>query len=488
MKTLHDLLGAPAHGRAVRVVGDEYRSIETIVTDSRRARPGALFVALTGERLDARAFIPEAVRNGVSAIAVNELDEAALRDPALADVSVAIVGDTRRWLSRFAVAFYDDPARDLDIVGVTGTNGKTTTIQMVAAILDAAGKPCGTIGTIGAHFGTRTQPIENTTPFAHDLHAFFAQMRDDGARAVALEVSSHSLELDRVADVPFAVGAFTNLTRDHLDFHHTIEAYARAKHKLFEASARCVFNVDDAYGKAWAAEFAPMRPVLTYSLSGGADLVATQIDSRAGGSTFSLDGMRFEVKIAGRFNVANALCAIACARLLGVDDATAARGLAALDRVAGRMERVPGDVEVVVDYSHTPDSLDNALRALRPSTRGRLTVVFGCGGDRDRGKRAQMGEIAARLADGIYVTSDNPRGEDPQAIADEILGGIGTHERVVELDRRVAIRTAIARAAPGDAVLIAGKGHETYQIVGSEVLPFDDAAVAREALAERGTG
>ncbi|MDQ2991552.1 MAG: UDP-N-acetylmuramoyl-L-alanyl-D-glutamate--2,6-diaminopimelate ligase, partial [Candidatus Eremiobacteraeota bacterium] len=313
-----------------------------------------------------------------------------------------------------------------------------------------------------------------------------AEMRDAGARAVAMEVSSHALALERVEDVRFAVGAFTNLTRDHLDFHKTSDAYAAAKRRLFDLAERCVYNAEDPYGLAWARETRDSKPTTTYALSGEADVRPRDVAIRPSGSTFSIDGVRFTVHLPGRFNVSNALCAIACARALGIDDATSARGLENVCRVPGRMESVPGgDVAVIVDYAHTPDSLENALAALREASTGALAVVFGCGGNRDRGKRPLMGEIAARLADRIYVTDDNPRTEDAAAIRGEIVAGLGATAHVVEADRRVAIGRAIRESRAGDTVLIAGKGHENYQIVGTAVLPFDDAAVAREALRAR---
>jgi UDP-N-acetylmuramoyl-L-alanyl-D-glutamate--2,6-diaminopimelate ligase len=369
---------------------------------------------------------------------------------------------------------------------VTGTNGKTTTTQMLAAIFEAAGRPCGVIGTIGARFGEREWPLANTTPQPPELQALLARMRDAGARAVAMEVSSHALALERVEDVRFAVGAFTNLTRDHLDFHGTTDAYAAAKRHLFDLAERCVYNVEDPYGAAWSRETRDAKPTITYALSGEADVRPRDVAIRPGGSTFAIDGVRFTVHLPGRFNVSNALCAIACARALGIDDATSARGLENVRRVPGRMEPVlGGDVAVVVDYAHTPDSLENALTALREASAGALCVVFGCGGDRDRGKRPLMGAIAARLADRIYVTDDNPRTEDAGGIRAEIVAGMGVAEHAVVGDRRAAILRAIAEARAGDTILIAGKGHENYQIVGTQVLPFDDAATAREALAIR---
>ncbi len=452
-----------------------------IAIDSRAVETGNIYVALRGEHLDGHDFVAQAIEHGARVVVVD-----ASRSIAATDATVVAVADTRRALSQLSATFYGEPSRGLDVVGVTGTNGKTTTTQMIAAIFDAAQRPSGTIGTIGAGFGAREWPLANTTPLPPELQALLAQMRDAGARTVAMEVSSHALALERVEDVRFAVGAFTNLTRDHLDFHGTSEAYAAAKRHLFDLAERCVYNAEDPFGAAWANETKGIKPTSTYAITGDADVTPRDVAIRPGGSTFSVDGTRFSVHLPGRFNVANALCAIACARAMGVDDAASARGLDAVRRVPGRMEPVlGGDINVIVDYAHTPDSLENALRALRETTAGELAVVFGCGGDRDRGKRSIMGGIAGRMADRIYVTDDNPRTESSAAIIGQIVAGIGG-PHIVERDRRAAITRAIHEANPRDTVLIAGKGHETYQIVGAEVLPFDDAATAREALATRG--
>jgi UDP-N-acetylmuramoyl-L-alanyl-D-glutamate--2,6-diaminopimelate ligase len=466
---------------STEVSGDASRSVTSLEIDSRRVRPGALFVAVRGEHVDGHAFVAQAVERGASAVVVEAAHEARSALP----VPVIHVADSRRALSTIAAVFYDDPSRALDIVGITGTNGKTTTTRMVAAIANAAGRPCGVIGTVGAEFGDKQLPLSNTTPLPPELHGLLAAMRDAGARTVAMEVSSHALALDRVEDVRFAVGVLTNVTRDHLDFHETMEAYAAAKRRLFMMARAAVINIDDPHGARWATELRG-TPEVTYGESLGAMLRPTEIVSSPTGNEFSVDGQRFRVNIPGRFNVWNALAAIGVARSLDIDDAASARGLQSLERVPGRMEHVRGgDIDVVVDYSHTPDSLALALSALRETTRGALAVVFGCGGDRDRGKRPEMGRVAAERADRTYVTNDNPRTEDPQTIANEILAGTGTARVVVELDRRKAIDRAIAEASPGDTVLIAGKGHENYQIIGDRTLPFDDAEVASEALIAR---
>ncbi len=462
------------------VSGDEHARVFGVETDSRRVRRGALFVALRGTHEDGRAFVADAVANGARVVVL----EGAFDATPFPNVTFVHVPDSRRALSSIASAFYADPSRVLDVIGVTGTNGKTSTTRMIAAILNAAKTPCGVIGTVGATFDEQTWQLENTTPLPHELHALLAAMRDAGARAVAMEVSSHALALDRVADVRFDVAALTNVTRDHLDFHQTLDAYAAAKRRLFDFAPRGVFNADDTYGARWAAELrAAGCETIEYGTSPRATLVPEAIAVEPEGSRFTLDGTRFELHVSGRFNIWNALAAIGAARFCGVDDATSARGLASLERVPGRMEHVGnGNIDVVVDYAHTPDALEHALQALRETVKHRLVVVFGCGGDRDRGKRPEMGAIAARLADRIYVTSDNPRSEDPQAIADAIVAGIGARPHIVELDRRRAIERAIAEAQTGDVVLVAGKGHESYQIIGDRVLSFDDAAVAREIL------
>lgn len=453
---------------------------EDLTIDSRTVKAGSIFVALRGEHTDGHRFIAQAVERGARAVVAEEPCDVP------ADVSLVVVPDTARALSQLADAFYGSPSRHMMVCGITGTNGKTTTSQMGAAILNAAGIACGTIGTIGAHLGQRQWPLSNTTPLAPELQQLLAQMRDLGAKAVAMEVSSHALALQRVEDVTFAVGALTNVTRDHLDFHKTFESYAAAKRKLFDLAPRCVFNADDELGARWSREMRIAKPVLTYSLEHDADLRPSSIELHPGGSVFHLGGRRYEIRIPGRFNVANALCAIAIARHLQIADEACARGLASLERVAGRMEHVRGGgVDVIVDYAHTPDALENALRTVRETAARRLLVVFGCGGDRDRGKRPEMGAIAARYADFTYVTSDNPRTEDPQAIIEEILPGIGDAPHAAQPDRRAAIEEAIRSANGGDVVLVAGKGHEDYQIVGTQVLPFDDLAVAREALQSR---
>jgi UDP-N-acetylmuramoyl-L-alanyl-D-glutamate--2,6-diaminopimelate ligase len=479
-----------------QISGDRGVAVTGIETSSQAVRPGSLFVAVAGSHTDGHRYVPAAVAAGAGAVVV----DATHPQPPASDVTVVRVADTRRALSALSAAFYGDPSRVLDVVGVTGTNGKTTTSRMIAAVLNEAGMPCGVIGTVGAEFKDSTWQLAQTTPLPPELHGLLASMRDAGARAVAMEASSHALALERVEDVAFRVAVLTNVTRDHLDFHETFEAYAAAKRHLFDLAPVCVLNIEDPHGYRWGLELLREgKEIISYGDAHGSAYRPADVVLEPSVSRFSVvtsdavpqrgsvtRSQRYELNMPGRFNISNALAAIAVAERLGVGTPTIARGLAKLERIPGRMEHLRGDgIDVVVDYAHTPDALAHALESLRETARGELAVIFGCGGDRDKGKRSEMGAIAARLADRLYVTNDNPRSEDPRAIADAIVAGVGSREHVVELDRRRAIERAIGEARPGDVVLVAGKGHENYQIVGDRVLPFDDVAVARSALAMR---
>jgi UDP-N-acetylmuramoyl-L-alanyl-D-glutamate--2,6-diaminopimelate ligase len=455
-----------------RVAGWLPPAITALETDSRRVRPGALFVALRGQHVDGHAFVPAALAGGAAAVVVEH--------EVAAGVPQIIVTDTQAAISRLAAAFFDFPSQGVSIAGVTGTNGKTTTVHLIAAICAAAGRPCATVGTLGVTFDALRRPLANTTPQALELQALLAELRDAGAGTVALEVSSHALALGRVDDVRLAVAAFTNLTRDHLDFHRTLDEYARAKRHIFDLAPNAVINVDDPVGAVFAREF---PHAVTYAIDAPAQLVARGLTLEAEGSRFHVAGTTVNLPLRGRFNVYNALAAFATARALGIADAAITAALSTVRAVPGRMERIAElDIDAIVDYAHTPDALENVLRAARESARGRVIAVFGCGGDRDPGKRAPMGAIAARLADWVIVTSDNPRSEDPLAIAQAVAAG--TDAQIV-LDRGRAIRAAIDAAAPGDTVVIAGKGHEMYQIAGDAIVAFDDRDEVRAAFAER---
>jgi UDP-N-acetylmuramoyl-L-alanyl-D-glutamate--2,6-diaminopimelate ligase len=454
-----------------RVAGPLPPTVDAIASDSRAVRPGTLFVALRGERTDGHAFVRDARARGAAAVVVERDPDPDLNLPAI------VVDDTRVAASRLAAAFYDHPSQALTVAGVTGTNGKTTTTHLVRGICETAGIACGVIGTLGGVLGAQSWPLANTTPLALELQGLLAAQRDAGAQAVAMEVSSHALALGRVDDVRFRVAALTNITRDHLDFHGTTERYAAAKRRLFDLAPIAVLNLDDPSGAAWA----PSLPdVITYAIDAEATLRATDLRLDGEGSTFRVGEHEVTINLPGRFNVRNALAALGIARAIGIPADVAVRGLAATRAVPGRMERFGAfGIDAIVDYAHTPDALENVLRAARETTRRRLIVVFGCGGDRDAGKRAEMGAIATRLADRVIVTSDNPRTENPLTIAQAIVNGFDAD---IELDRRAAIRRAIDEARAGDTVVVAGKGHETYQIVGTESRPFDDRDEVRIAF------
>ena len=452
--------------------------ITGLAYDSRRVTPGTLFFAVPGFQLDGHHFAREAVARGAGALVVER--------PLGLGVPEVVVDSVRATMGPAAARFYGDPSRDLSVVAVTGTNGKTTTTFMVRAMLEGSGRPCGLIGTIKVVVGGIEHPGGRTTPEAIDLQRELRSMVDARDQACAVEASSHGLALDRCEGMRSRVAIFTNLTRDHFDFHESMEDYFQAKRRLFAAGPEVsVVNVDDEHGRRLADE---LPDPITYAVDAPADYRVEVLESGLAGSRFRVDtpGGSVELRCAlpGRHNAANATAALAAARALGVDDQTAAGALAALEAVPGRLEpvRTGQDFEVLIDYSHTPDSLRGALQTSRAlAGSGRLLCVFGCGGDRDRGKRPRMGAIASELADHVIVTSDNPRWEDPAAIIRDVLEGAGDVDWMV--DRREAIQRALGLAAPGDLVLIAGKGHELYQEVGGRRLPFDDAATARELLA-----
>jgi UDP-N-acetylmuramoyl-L-alanyl-D-glutamate--2,6-diaminopimelate ligase len=483
------------------VVGGELRGdgatiVTDVVLDSRDVRPGNLYCCVPGARADGHDFAPAALDAGASALVVERFLDL--------DAPQVVVPAVRPVLPALADAFHDHPSGRLDLVAVTGTNGKTTTTYMLEAIARAAGLVPGVIGTVEVRIGDQRRDAIHTTPEATDLQRLLAEMADAGVRLAAMEVSSHGLALGRVDRTRFRAAIFTNLTQDHLDFHPDMEDYFRAKALLFTPAFTevGVINVDDPYGARLARE--ATVPVVTVGTGPDADWRATGIEAGLGGSSFTVSGhsdgasrsATVTLALAGQFNVVNALGAIAAAAHLGIDLDTAAAGLAALRGVPGRFERVDAGqpFTVLVDYSHTPDSLENALRAARAVTEGRVLVVFGCGGDRDRAKRPIMGEIAGKLADHTVVTSDNPRSEEPEAIVAEVAEGTrrtaaaGAWE--AEVDRRAAIARTLALAGPGDLVLIAGKGHEQGQeFKGGRKTPFDDRVVAREELERlRGAG
>jgi UDP-N-acetylmuramoyl-L-alanyl-D-glutamate--2,6-diaminopimelate ligase len=460
---------------AVPISGLTYRSPE--------AGPGFLFLCVPGTKLDGHDFAREAVDRGAVALLVERwLD----LDRAVTQVGVPSV---RQAMGPVASAFYGRPSERMILVGVTGTNGKTTTTYILEEVFRAAGLVPGVIGTTGARVDGRPVPIERTTPEAPDFHRLLANMIDEGVGAVAMEVSSHGLDQHRVGGARYTCSVFTNLSQDHLDYHGTIDEYYRAKARLFtpEMSDRAAVNLDPPEGRRLVEEIGRSLPVLTYGVAEDAELRATDIEIRTDGVSFRLEERAVRSWLRGAFNVHNCLAALAAARQVGIDEKAAVRGVGAVRGVPGRFEPVDAGqpFHVLVDYAHTPDSVENVLRAARAlAAPHRVIVVLGCGGDRDRGKRPLMGEAATRLADLSVITSDNPRSEDPRAIIDEIEPGArrGGGRYVVEPDRREAVRLALHEAEPGDVVVIAGKGHETGQQFADRTVPFDDRVVARDEL------
>jgi UDP-N-acetylmuramoyl-L-alanyl-D-glutamate--2,6-diaminopimelate ligase len=462
-----------------------------VTHDSRHVKPGTVFVALRGLKMDGAAFAPQAIANGAAAIVSDGA-------PGSGDTAWITVPDARLALAYLAGEFNGHPSHRMQVVGITGTNGKTTTAYLVNAIMEAAEIKCGLMGTVLYRLGNRDFEATRTTPEAPEVQGFMKEMLDSGCRACVMEVSSHALALKRVDGIRFAAGIFTNLTRDHLDFHAGMDDYFAAKRRLFEMlpeGAPAVINIDDPRGASLVDVVG--RPI-TYGLTKSADV-------SPGSLSYSLEGLQFDVrsprgairvrsKLVGKPNVYNLLAAIAATSALEVPIEAIERGLERLPGVPGRFEVASGpsdDMTVVVDYAHTDDALRNLLETARPVARRRLITVFGAGGDRDRTKRPLMGMVAARLSDVVVITSDNPRTEDPGRIIEEVRRGADAETRqsgaeIVTLpDRREAILHAVGMADPDDVVLIAGKGHEKYQEIGGRTFAFDDVEVAREALASR---
>jgi len=457
--------------------------ISDLAYDTRAVGPGALFFCVPGERHDGHAFARDAVERGAVALVVERVLEL--------DVSQLVVPDARRAMAQAAVVFFDDPTRTLEVAGVTGTNGKTTTTFLLHSILGAAGRRPGLLGTIESLIGGERRPALRTTPEAIDLQRAFREMLGAGDRSCALEATSHGSELGRLDGVRFSALAFTNLSQDHLDFHGTFERYFDAKRRLFVEGERppAAVNVGDDYGRRLAEDLRALghEPLLTFGTADDADIRPEQLELDGNGARLRAGGIELRTRLRGRFNVENVLAAVAVSRLLGVENDAIAAGVEALEGVPGRFEAVEAGqpFAVVVDYSHKPDALENVLRTACEIARSRVICVFGCGGDRDRGKRPLMGRIASELADVAIVTSDNPRSEDPDAIIAEVVAGAEASLEV-EPDRAAAIGRALALAQEGDVVVIAGKGHEQGQEFAGRVVPFDDREVAREALRRLG--
>jgi UDP-N-acetylmuramoyl-L-alanyl-D-glutamate--2,6-diaminopimelate ligase len=494
MKLLRELIDGLPY---TLLQGDLDEEVAAVEYDSRQAGPQSLFVCIRGARDDGHCFIPEAVRRGAVAVLVDHDIQSAGGPPVPG--TILQVGESRRALSHVATRFYDSPSRELCLTGITGTNGKTTVSYLAEAVLRAGGRRVGVIGTVEYRCEGVCREAERTTPEASDLQALLRWMRAQGADAVVMEVSSHSLVLHRVLGCAFDVAVFTNLTQDHLDFHGTMENYFEAKAQFFtmlrEKEGAAVLNLDDPAGKR-LQEMMPGR-VVTYGLTAEADVTALT-------PAYTLQGIRATIRtpwgtgklqspLLGRHNLYNLLAAVGVGGALGIPVKRVVEGLATVRNIPGRLEPVEAGqpFDVVVDYAHTPDALAWVLQALRELCTGRLTVVFGCGGDRDRKKRPLMGEAAAQWADRVFLTSDNPRSEAPEAIVEEIREGVkrvpgGEDRTIVRVDRREAIEAGLQEVRPGDMILIAGKGHERTQTVGRQVIPFDDRQVARDVLRQLG--
>jgi UDP-N-acetylmuramoyl-L-alanyl-D-glutamate--2,6-diaminopimelate ligase len=464
----------------VDVVGRAPVEIADLAYDARSATAGSLFFCVPGTRVDGHEFAAEAVANGAVALVV--------QGPLELDVPQIVVADPRRAMGIAADEFFERPTEALEVAGVTGTNGKTTTAFLLYSILAAAERRPGLLGTIESRVGGERRGALRTTPEAIDLQRSFREMLDGGDRSCAMEATSHGSELGRLDRVRFSALVFTNLTQDHLDFHGTIERYFDAKRRLFtETRPPAAVNLGDAHGRQLAQELEGHQRLLTFGFAEDAKLKPENLEVGPRGARFTAAGIELNTRLRGRFNIENVLGAVAGARLLGIPDEAIAQGVKELRGVPGRFEAVDEGqpFTVLVDYAHTPDSLENVLRTARDLAHNRLICVFGCGGDRDRGKRPLMGRIASELADLAIVTSDNPRSEEPEAIIGEIVAGAEA-DVDVKPDRRDAIARAIEIAHEGDVVVIAGKGHEQGQQFGDAIVPFDDRDIAREALRRLG--
>jgi len=473
----------------VAVEGPQDCEITSISYDSRHVQPGGLFVALRGEKVDGHQYIAQAVEKGAVAILCE--------DPVQKNSAATMirVKDSRSAMADIAEVYFQHPSQHLKMTGITGTKGKTTVAFLMKHICEQAFLRSGLLGTVRYEIGERVIPASRTTPQSLEVHDLLYQMRSAGCRAAVMEVSSHALSQERVRGVEFDVGVFTNLKQDHLDYHLTMENYFEAKARLFshlvaqkKKHAKAVINIDDSYGSRLIERFAKQLPVITYGVNTRADFRASGFKTDFSGTTFQLDAQEksylVRLPLMGRFNIYNALAALAAATALGLDLRTAVLSLANAPAVPGRLERVPGkrQFQVFVDYAHTEDSLLNVMKTLKELSPNRLIVVFGCGGNRDKAKRPLMGAAVEQNADLAIITSDNPRKEQPEAIIEDIKKGFRGSKYEVIADRKEAIYKAVGLAQPRDIVLIAGKGHETYQEFADHTIAFDDVAIAKAAI------
>ncbi len=464
---------------------------DQLVLDSRHLKKNDVFVAMMGEAYDGHEFIQEALTKGVVAVLAE-------RD-VVKDERVIVVPELRRYLSEIAGRFYQQPSAQMSVVGVTGTNGKSSVTHFISQSLKECGRKCGIIGTLGYGFLPELISSAHTTPDAISVQRILAELKNQGADSVAMEVSSHGLHQERVSGVAFETAVFTNLTRDHLDYHGTLDNYKAQKKRLFDVPnlKNAIINCDDLVGKEIIHEINKEVNVIAYGLQNHSDIdcpmiIASNIRQYSKGFSAKIESPwgsgELRCSLLGQFNISNVLAVLGVLNVMGVSFDSALEAVSHLQTVMGRMQSYGGDKQalIVVDYAHTPDALQQALLALKPHTEGKLWCVFGCGGDRDRGKRPLMGQVAERYSDQLILTNDNPRSESPQSIIDEIKSGLlCPWAAEVELDRGAAIAHAIDCAEPGDVVLIAGKGHETYQIIGDEKLPFSDIERVQQQTADK---
>lgn len=475
------------------IVGFRDPELPGLAYDSRLVEPQGAFFCIRGLVTDGHLYADDAVRNGAAVLFI----EKELEQEVGPEVVIVEVPDTRRAMALCSTRFFGDPSSELKLVGVTGTNGKTTTTYLVESVCREAGNKTGIIGTVETHMGTLVEPVTRTTPESLDLQRLLRRMADDGVEVVAMEVSSHALDLKRVNGCRFEVVVFTNLTQDHLDFHISLEEYFGAKRRLFTgdefgSGRKALINIDDEFGRRLLEETG--LATRSFGLDWEAGIRGTDVEVSARGNKFRLEygdeSISLSTALQGRFNVYNCLAAAGVAIDLGMDAETMARGLESLTGVPGRFENIDcgQDFTVVVDYAHTPDGIRSLLEACREVTSGRVILVVGCGGDRDRSKRPLMGGVGAEMSDLCIITSDNPRSENPESIIEMILEGVrdrfAPERYMVEVDRRNAIYKAIGEARPGDLVVVAGKGHESGQIFADKVVPFDDRHMVREGLKE----
>jgi len=464
------------------VRGKDDLNIGEIQYDSREVKSGDVFVCIKGYVTDGHKYIDKAYKNGAAAIVISE--EAGN----VPDCTVIKVEDTRKALAIISSNYYDNPSRKMKIIGITGTNGKTTSTFMMKSILETAGYKVGLVGTIANYIGYKKIPSHRTTPESLELQKLFKHMVDEGVQYCVMEVSSHSLYLDRIYGVEFSQAIFTNLTRDHLDFHKTFENYYKAKLILFKNTVNSIINVDDKYGDRIYED--ALGTKVTYAINREVDVRASDLNIHSRGANFNITyrgkTVHINLNIPGRYNVMNALGSAGACLCEGISLEVVKKGLEAMDAVPGRCEIVTKGYnlgyEVIVDYAHTPDGLENILKTAREFTTGRLIAVFGCGGDRDNTKRPIMGKIGTELSDFAIITSDNPRGEEPMAIINEIVKGVEKDDYKVVENRKEAIKEAIHMAQKGDVIVVAGKGHEDYQILKDKTIHFDEREIIGEIL------